>query len=108
MTDVLDRGLEGRVYQFRRELPGAVARLTEFVLDNPGQMALIAAGTVVLTIAARNIARPRTVVEVLALQAVLTAAAPVIAEQVFTRGWLTFRVRDPAGNLVRYVPGMEN
>lgn len=109
MTDVLDRGLEGRLYQFRRELPGAVARITEFMVDNPGQVALIAAGTVVLAAAARNIARPKTVAELLALQAVLTAAAPAIVHQVVKRGWLAFRIRDADGQLITYrLPGRGN
>jgi hypothetical protein len=99
-TDVLDRGLEGRLYQFRRELPGAVAKITEFVADNPGQVALIVAGTIVLATAARNVARPKTVVEVLALQAVLTAAAPLAVHAAIERGWLKFRVRDHHGCLV--------
>jgi hypothetical protein len=100
MTDVLGRGAEGRLYQFRRELPGAVAKVTEFVADNPAQVALIVAGTIVLTAAGRNIARPKTIVEVLALQAVLTAAAPLAVHTAVERGWLKFRVRDQHGALV--------
>jgi hypothetical protein len=92
--------MTAQLEEFRRELPGAVARITEFVVDNPGQVALIAAGTIVLAAAARNIVKPKTVTEMLALQVMLTAAGPVIAHQVITRGWLTFRVRDASGALI--------
>lgn len=94
-----ERGSD-RLGEFRRELPGAVARVTEFIVDNPAQVALIAAGTVVLAAAARNIIRPKTITEALALQVLLTAAAPAAAHQVITRGWLTFRVRDASGTLI--------
>jgi hypothetical protein len=100
MTESLAECEHGRLGEFRRELPGAVARITEFVVDNPGQVALIAAGTVVLAAAARNIARPKTITEVIALQVLLTAAMPLIAGQVVQRGWLTVRVRDASGALV--------
>lgn len=94
----------GRLEAARRELPFAVQRFTQFVVDNPGQMALLAAGTVAVMCAARNIARPRTVIEVLALQLVLTAGAPLAVRQAVDRGWLTFRVRDDDGNLVAARP----
>jgi len=97
-----------RLETARRQLPGAVLRITEFVVDNPGQCALLAAGTVVVTAMARNLVKPRTVLEMLALHAVLTASAPLVAEQVVKRGWLTFRVRDADGNLITVHPEEEN
>jgi hypothetical protein len=90
----------GRLEEFRRQVPGAVAQVAGFVADNPAQVALIVAGTIVLTTAARNIARPKTIVEVLALQTMLTAAAPLAVHTAIERGWLKFRVRDHHGCLV--------
>lgn len=96
-SDQLALGARGRLEQFRRDVPGAVGQLAAFVVDNPGQVALLCAGTFVVAAAARNIVRPKTVVELLALQAVMTAAAPYVAGEIVKRGWLKFRVRDPAG-----------
>jgi hypothetical protein len=99
--------ISGRVDAARRELPFAVQKLTQFVVDNPAQVVLLGAGTIVACMAARTITRPRTVLEALALQAVLTAAAPLAAKQVIDRGWLTFRIRDADGALVTARPAKE-
>jgi hypothetical protein len=98
----------GRVEMARREIPYAVQRLTQFAVDNPAQVALIAAAAIVVTAAARNIVRPKTLIEAVALMAVLDAGGALAAKQVFERGWLNFRVRDADGALVTVRPGMEN
>jgi hypothetical protein len=96
----LSHGLSGRAEVARREIPGAVAKLTQFVVDNPAQVLLLAAGTVVVMAAARNVVKPKGLVEALALQMVLSAAAPLAAKVIVERGWLTFSVRDADGRLV--------
>lgn len=104
MTEIVP---DSRLEMARREIPYTVQRLTQFVVDNPRQFAMLAAGTVVLCAAARNIVKPKNLIEALALQAVFTAAAPLVAKQVVERGWLTFKVRDADGALMTFRPGME-
>jgi hypothetical protein len=50
--------------------------------------------------AARNIVRPKTAAEALALAVVLQVGLPVLATEAVKRGWLKFRVRDEDGCLV--------
>jgi len=90
----------GLLEEYRRALPLAVGKMTELVVDNPGQFVILAAGTVVLTKTALNIVRPRTAVQALALAVVLQAGIPVLGMQAVRRGWLRFRVRDDHGCLV--------
>lgn len=79
--------------------------MAQVVVDNPGQVAAVAAATIVLTRAAVNAVRPRTAVEGLALMLVLQLAVPKLAQLAVERGYLRFRVRDADGKLVPMVPG---
>lgn len=97
--------LHAPVERFRLAVPDAVAEVARVVVDNPGQFALVIAGTVVLTRAAANIVRPRTPLQAVALMVVLQAGLPVLAKTAMDRGWLRFRVRDADGKLVPLVPG---
>jgi hypothetical protein len=97
-----------RLQAARQELPYAVQRFTQFAVDNPGQVALLLAGTVVLSAAATNIVKPKNVLEALALYVVLMGATPFITRQAVEHGWLgALKVRDADGNLVTLRPGME-
>jgi hypothetical protein len=89
-----------RVDAMRRELPYAMQRFTQFVIDNPGAIALMGAGTMVASMAAWNICRPRNLIEILALMAVLDVGTCVATKKVVERGWLNLKVRDEDGKLV--------
>jgi hypothetical protein len=95
----------GRIEQLREQLPGTVAKVTQVVVDNPGQFALITAGTVVLYRAALNLVRPRTPLEAAALLVVLQIGLPKLAMAAVDRGWLTFRIRDADGRLIPLITG---
>lgn len=95
----------GPAERFRRTLPAAAAQVTQLVVDNPAQFALVIAGTVVTARAAFNIVRPRTPLEGLALMVVLQVGLPALATAAIDRGWLKFRVRDEDGNLIPLAPG---
>jgi hypothetical protein len=94
-----------RIERIRQDLPETVGKIAQVVVDNPGQMALIAAATVVLTRAAANIVRPRTPLEGLALLVVLNIAMPKLAMMAAERGWLAFKTRDQDGKLIPLVFG---
>jgi hypothetical protein len=89
-----------RVDAMRRELPFRMQQLTQFVVDNPGQIAIIGASTLVACMAARNICKPRNLVEVLALMAVLDVGACLAVGQIVKNDWLNLKVRDEDGKLV--------
>jgi hypothetical protein len=94
-----------RIEQLRQGLPEAVGRMAQVVADNPGQFALILAGTVVASQVAFNLMKPRSVGQALALMIVLNVGLPKLAAAAIERGWITFRVRDADGNLVPLVIG---
>lgn len=89
-----------RVDAMRRELPYAMQRFTQFVVDNPVQIGLVGAGALVAGMAARNICRPRNLVEVLAVMAVLDVAGCLALKKVVEHDWLNLKVRDEDGKLV--------
>lgn len=91
--------------QFRRRLPDAVGKMAEVVVDNPGQIALIAAGSMVAAKMALNLMKPRTPGEAIALFIVLQVVLPRLAWACVEKGWITFRVRDDDGNLIPLVIG---
>jgi hypothetical protein len=93
-----------RVEEFRQNLPATMERVTQLVVDNPGQFALLVAGDIVLTRVVMNLVRPRTAAEGLAVMVVLAAGLPLLAGHAVSRGWLRFRVRDEDGNLVPLEP----
>lgn len=86
--------------RIRRTLPELAARMTELVVDNPWQIALLLAGAITVTAAARNVVRPRTALEALALAAVLEAGCAYGTSYVITAGVIPFKVRDEHGELV--------
>jgi hypothetical protein len=91
--------------RFRLALPEAAGKAAQIVADNPGQFALLMAGTVVLTRVAARIVRPRTPLESVALMIVLQVGLPQLAMTAMARGWLKFRLRDDDGNLISFIPG---
>lgn len=99
----LDRRPVGRLEQLRDDLPDVAAGITQLVVDNPAQVALMTAGTVVIARAAFNIVRPRTVLEALALAVVLQIGLPRLASAALEHGWIKFKVRDAHGCLVPLV-----
>lgn len=80
-----------------QKLPGTAAALTQVVIDNPGQFALITAGTIVAARAAFNIVQPRGPLEVLALFGLLQFALPQLVMAAAEKGLITFYVRDREG-----------
>lgn len=89
--------------RIREELPGLAHDVTQIVADNPGQFALIIAGTIVASRAAQNIVRPQTFVEAAALMLVLNAGLAAAAAKLIKSGVLQFQVRSEDGTLHRYV-----
>lgn len=87
------------VEQARRRVPEAVREITQVVVDNPGQVAVIFAGTVVMTRVVANLMRPRGPLEFLALAITCQAAGTFLAAKAVDAGLLRFRVRGPDGEL---------
>jgi hypothetical protein len=102
------RSLSGRAEAMRKVLPGTVAGMTQVVIDNPGQFALVMAGGMVAARAAFNLVKPKTPLECLALAVVLQVGLPMLAMKSVERGWLKFRTRDADGNLVPLVTGRQD
>lgn len=102
LTEIVETG---PVEMFRQAAPEIVSRMTQLVVDNPGQFALIIAGSMVATRAAMNIVRPRNAAEALALMVVLQVGLPVFGLHAIRKGWLKFKVRDEDGCLVPLEPG---
>lgn len=94
-----------RIERFRESAPHVAAGVAQVIVDNPGQFALVAAGTVVITRAAFRLVHPRTPLEALALFVVLQVGLPHLAMLGIEKGWLTFKVRDAEGCLVPLLPG---
>jgi hypothetical protein len=80
-------------------VPEAVREITQVVVDNPGQVAVIFAGTVVMTRVVANLMRPRGPLEFLALAITCQAAGTFLAAKAVDAGLLRFRVRGPDGEL---------
>jgi hypothetical protein len=98
-----DPGLGGwiqpSVERARRRVPEAVRDVTQVVVDNPGQVAVVFAGTVVLTRVLANLMRPRGPLEFLALAVTCQVAGTFLAARAVDAGLLRFRVRGPDGEL---------
>jgi hypothetical protein len=94
-----------RIEQLRVQVPVLAEKLTQLVVDNPAQFALLFAGGIVLGRVAGRMVRPRTALEGLALMTVLQAGVPLLATQAIERGWIRFKVRDEDGQLVPLIPG---
>ena len=91
---------QSRLENYRREIPEVVGKLAQVVVDNPGPMVLVTAGSMVAAKMALNLVKPRTMGEAIALCIVLQVALPKLAWAAVEKGWITFRVRDEDGNLI--------
>lgn len=88
------------VEQVRRRVPETVRNVVQVVVDNPGQVAVVFAGTVVMTRVVANLMRPRGPLEFLALAITCQAAGTYLAAKAVDAGLLRFRVRGPDGELL--------
>jgi hypothetical protein len=93
-----------RLEALRQGLPHIARDVTQLVVDNPAQFALIGAGTIVLTRAAFRLVKPRNAVEALAVMVVLQLGLPKLALTAMEKEWLRFRIRDADGQLVPFDP----
>lgn len=96
--------LPGGLRRRADRLPELARATVQLAVDNPAQVGLVVAGSIVATRAALNIVRPRTPLEALALFVVLQVGVPVLATKAIEHGWLSLRVRDEAGRLVPLRP----
>lgn len=96
-----------RVQEWREDLAAGFVQAAAVVADNPGQTAMLLAGTVVVTRAAVNLVRPRTPFQALCLMLVLnvgiTKAAVIAAE----RGVMTWYTRDENGDRIPIFSGKD-
>jgi hypothetical protein len=83
-----------RLEQLRQELPDAARKLTQLAIDNPGQIALITAGMIVVDRVAMNLVRPRNAAEAAALAVVLWIATPYLFTELVRRDAISLRIRD--------------
>jgi hypothetical protein len=93
-----------RIEQLRLAIPEGVKQITQVAIDNPAQFALISAGTMVAARAAFNVVRPRNALEAVALLLVLQVGMTQLGGLAADRGWIKFRIRNEAGELVPLVP----
>ena len=100
----LSRKHEETAERIRQRLPEAVKTVTQLVVDNPGQVAVTVAGSMVLTRVLANAMRPRTAIEALALLIVCEVGGIWLAAKAMDAGILRFRVRDAGGRLVPFDP----
>lgn len=84
----------------REAAPDAAGQVVRAVADNPGQVVLICAASMVAARAAGNLVRPRTMTEALALCLVLSAGMGKLTTVALERGWINFRVRGADGELI--------
>jgi len=94
-----------KLEQFRERLPGAVGKAVQIIADNPVPFTLMLCGGIVAGAAARNIVKPKTMLEVIALEVLLQAAAPYAASRLVESGLLKLRIRDENNELVAFEPG---
>lgn len=88
----------------RRAVPEVVRQVAQVVMDNPGQCALLIAAALTAAAAARNLVRPRTLAEAIALFVVLDAGCSYGAAKLIEHQVITFRIRGPGGELVPWRP----
>lgn len=91
---------QSRLENYRRELPNAARFVAQVVVDNPGQVALFMAGSIVIGKIMINAVRPRTVIEALATVAVADAVCILLTKKLINDRVLQFRIRDTDGALV--------
>jgi hypothetical protein len=94
-----------KLERFRDRLPEAIGKAAQAIADNPVQFGLLLSGVIVAGAAARNIVKPKTLAEVIALEVLLNAAFPYAASQLLERGVLKLRIRDENNELVPFEPG---
>jgi hypothetical protein len=90
----------GRLARLRDELPVGMKAVTEFAVDNPGQVAVTLAGVLVAARVAGNLARPRTGLHAAALAIVMSTALPWLLRQAVKHDVISFRLRDGQGGFV--------
>lgn len=88
------------VEQARRRVPEVVRDVVQVAVDNPGQVAVVFAGSVVMTRVLANLMRPRGPLEFLALVITAQAAGTYLAARAVDAGLLRFRLRGPDGELL--------
>lgn len=92
------------VESLRRAVPQTVKEVTQVVVDNPGQVAVVFAGTVVMTRVLANLMRPRGPLELLALMITCQVAGTYLATRAVDAGLLRFRLRGPDGEFLTRKP----
>jgi hypothetical protein len=92
------------VEQVRRAVPETVRDVAQVVVDNPGQVAVVFAGSVVMTRVMANLMRPRGPLELLALMITCQAAGTYLAARAVDAGLLRFRLRGPDGEFLPPLP----
>ena len=88
------------VEQVRRRVPEGVKTVVQVAVDNPGQVAVVFAGSMVMTRVVANLMRPRGPLELLALMITCQAAGTFLAAKAVDAGLLRFRVRGPDGEFL--------
>lgn len=83
----------------REKLPEALYGVAQVVADNPGQVALFIAGSIVGARIMGNLVQPRNGVQALATLIVCATAGALLTEQGINRGIIKIRVRDADGTL---------
>jgi hypothetical protein len=101
-TCVQPMSITRRLGELRNAAPEAVSRAARIIVDNPGQMAVMAAACIVAAQVAGNVMRPRTAVQAVALAIVLQVGMGKLAAAAVERGWLEFKIRDDDGHLVPF------
>lgn len=99
-TCIQPMSITRRLAELREAAPDAAAAVVRAVADNPGQMVLICAASMVAARAAGNLVRPRTGIQALALCVVLSAGMGKLTTVAIDRGWIDFRVRGADGEPV--------
>jgi hypothetical protein len=92
------------VEQVRRRIPETVKDMAQVVVDNPGQVAVVAAGGMVLTRVMANLMRPRGPLEFLAMTLTCQVVGTFLAIKAVDAGLLRFRVRGPDGEFLTRTP----
>ena len=88
------------IEKFRAETPEQVRVMAQLVLDNPRELALVGAGSIVVSKILLNAVRPRGLLEGLAVIVVASMLCGAGGAELVRRGYLNFKVRDQAGCLV--------
>lgn len=96
-VEQLDRPREPRAAVLRRELPGAVSKAAEIVVDNPMSTALALSGAIVGARVLDRLIKPQTPLMALAGGLVTYAVLGYCMREAIDRGIVDFRLRDGNG-----------